>query len=99
MLSERPLSLVAPYSRLKRPLPTESDLGRLRGRSDDVYCTAPSGGGSLPRRDPAVEKTLREMAKARRVLDGRIGHVRARLRIGDRDEPNVEMFNGAYRVR
>lgn len=98
MLTEGPLSLVAPYSRGVRPLPSHDDLRRLRDRSDEVYCTSLSGGG-LPKRDPAVEKTLREMTKARKVLSGRMGHVRVRLRGDDGSQPRIELFNGAYKAR
>lgn len=98
MLTEQPFSLIAPYSRGVRPLPHQDDLGRLRSRSDNVYCTAPHGGRGLPRRDPAVEKTLKEMTKARRVLEGRMGHVRVRLKVGAGHSARVELFNGAYKA-
>ena len=98
LLTDRPISIVTPYSRLAQPLPTPDDLDRLKARSQGVYCTALTGGARLPRRDPAVEKTLREMAKARKVLDGRMGHVRVRLKSGDAAGPRVDLFNGAFKA-
>ena len=98
LLVDRSISIVTPYSRGVRPLPTPEDLSRLKARSQAVYCTALAGGGGLARRDSAVEKTLREMAKSRRVIDGRMGHVRVRLKSNNPDEPRVDLFDGAYKA-
>jgi hypothetical protein len=98
LLVDRSISIVTPYSRGVRPLPTLDDLSRLKARSQEVYCTALAGGGGLPRRDSAVEKTLREMAKSRKVIDGRMGHVRVRLKSSKLGEPRVDLFDGAYKA-
>jgi hypothetical protein len=98
LLEDRSISIVTPYSRGVRPLPSASDLSRLKSRSQGVYCTAIAGGGGLPRRASAVEKTLREMAKSRKVIDGRMGHVRVRLKSGKSGEPRVDLFDGAFKA-
>lgn len=97
MLITSPYAVVAPYSSGIKPLPSPSDLSRLCGRTPNVYCTASPAGWSAPRREPVVERTIKEVARNRRAITGPMGHVRLRA-AANLVEPAiaVELFSGAY---
>jgi hypothetical protein len=97
MLSPNPTSVLTPFLGGKIRLPRSSDLVRLSARTSNLYCTA-AGAGPPPPRDNAVERSLRQMTKDRRVLEGQPGHIRVRWSTSDEAAvPSVEMFHGAYR--
>jgi hypothetical protein len=96
LLSDQPISILTPYS--PSMLPRPADISRLCGRTPHVFLTSDPKRYGLPRRENAVEKTLREMAVKRRALAGRMGHVQLRCdacNVGE--EPVVEVKNGAQR--
>lgn len=95
MLATNPLAVVTPFSSSR--LPGESDLRRLRTRTDSLYCTAERP-ASTPRRDTVVEKMMRREVSERRVIDGLPGHVRVRWSPGNAAPNAVELFHGAYKV-
>lgn len=71
MLTDDPVACVTPFSRGRLPLPTTADLRRLGGRTCRVFC-ARRARGPKPRRKPAtVERTVREVARRRRSINGR----------------------------
>jgi hypothetical protein len=86
---------LTPFRRQK--LPRKADLERLGGRTKELFVTADPEGRKPPRRDPAVDRTLREVAKARSVQAGRMGHVRFRAPLAG-GSFNVTLFDGAYRA-
>lgn len=86
---------LTPFRRQKLPRP--KDLQRLRSRTAELYVTADPEGRKPPRRDAAVDRTIREVAKKRIVLGGRAGHVRFRAPLGG-GACDVALFDGAYRV-
>jgi hypothetical protein len=67
MLTPTPYALVTPFSSGRRFLPAEDDIARLNALTPHAYCTAQPGGVSPRRREPAVERTLREVAPLRRA--------------------------------
>lgn len=81
MLEPRPHAILTTFTRGK-PLPTEADVQRLRGLSGSLHATTPPRGWSPPRRDAAVDRTVKEAVKNRRVLRGQMGHVRLRCKMG-----------------
>ena len=99
LLREKPIAVVTPYSR--SGLPRTTDLDRLCSRTSDVYLTSDASNFGLPRRENAVEKTLREVAVAgsRKAITGQqIGHVRVRCDARELGAvPNVAVFEGAKR--
>lgn len=98
MLVPKPIAVVTPFNGGPKRLPQPSDLARLAGRTDSLYCTS-AGAGKASARDAVVEKTMRLQVKDRRVIEGRAGHVRVRWSLrGKEIKPVVETFNGAYRV-
>jgi len=98
MLTPDPLAVVTPFNAGANRLPLPSDLERLAGRTNNLYCTAP-GPGKVPTRDSVVEKTMRSQLAGRRVIDGQPGHVRTRWSVNvENPQATVEVFHGAYRV-
>ena len=99
LLSERPIAVVTPYT--PSGLPKESDVIRLCSRTPRVLLTSDPREYRLPRRDPVVERTLREtvIRRTRRALTGKMGHVRIRCdarTVGE--EPQIELLNGAKQM-
>ncbi len=94
LLLREPIAMLTPYSPSR--LPTPSDIARLCARTPQVFLTSDPDRYPLPRRDNAVEKTLRSLVVSRRALTGRMGHVRLRCdsRISDQ-EPLISLRNGA----
>jgi hypothetical protein len=96
MLTSDACAILTPFRRQKLPRP--EDLQRLVARSRPLYITADPAGRRLPRRAPAVERTMREVTTSRRLLrSGSAGHVRFRVPVGG-GAPKVSLFDGAYRV-
>jgi hypothetical protein len=63
-----------------------------------VYLTSDPTSYGTPRRDNTVERTVREVALARRSLRGQTGHIRMRCdaRTGDAQHV-IDLKNGARR--
>jgi len=94
MLVSRPIAVMTPYTSSR--LPGMADIDRTRARAGRLLLTSPFSRRALPRRENAVEKTLREIAPKRRALEGGMGHVRVRCSaLDEHDESRVELKNGA----
>jgi beta-lactamase superfamily II metal-dependent hydrolase len=63
-------------------IPTASDVSRIKSLTNNLYATTPPK-GRLPKRDKAVERTLKETVKSRKALLGEIGHIQLRKRNSD----------------
>lgn len=99
MLAEEPVACLTPFSRGRSPLPTTKDLRRLRQRTRHVFCTRPARGPKPHRKPSAVERTIREVAKRRRPMEGPMGHIRVRGSLSDRLPLHVELFGPAFEAR
>ena len=96
MLTDDPVACVTPFSRGRLPLPTTADLRRLAGRTCRVFCTRRAR-GPKPRRKPAtVERTVHEVVRRRRSMEGPLGHIRVRGSLADRSPLRVELFGPAF---
>jgi beta-lactamase superfamily II metal-dependent hydrolase len=97
LLVEHPIAILTPYSPSK--LPTSENIDRLCVRTPEVFLTSNPGHYRIPRRDNAVEKTLRDAVITRRALAGRMGHVRLRCDARNvEEEPIIQLQNGAERA-
>jgi beta-lactamase superfamily II metal-dependent hydrolase len=95
LLDDQPIAVLTPYCRSS--IPTDEDLRRICSKTAKAYITANPSGYASPRRDNAVEKTLREVVVHRRALSGPMGHVRVRLNGLDSSQaPEVTLANGAW---
>jgi len=96
LLVSQPIAVVTAYTPARLPRP--EDVDRLSGRAEQLLLTSNPKGPALPRRDNAVERTLREMAVRRQALIGRMGHVRFRCdAVGAGGASGIELKNGAQR--
>jgi len=71
------VSVLTTYDRGRNPPPTAEDLDRLKTHTPYV-CIAPVPKSGKIKRDPTVERTMREVVKARKVRDGRVAHLQLR---------------------
>ena len=99
MLAEEPIACLTPFSRGRSPLPTTNDLRRLGQRTGHVFCTRPARGPKPRRKPPAVARTIREVAKRRRLMEGPMGHIRVRGSLSDQAPMRVELFGPAFKAR
>lgn len=96
LLSNEPIAIVTPYA--PSLLPKPADVARMCKRTPLVYLTSDPSRYGVPRRDNAVEKTLREVVITRRSLGGPMGHVRIRVDARSTgQEPLIRLENGARR--
>lgn len=94
-----PIALFTQYASGVKPLPSEADIARIKIHTSKMYCTGSPSGTAPIRRDPAVEKTLREFVQTRRTIIGPMGHIRVRIPINASvDKSTFDLFNGAQEL-
>lgn len=94
---DTPILVLTSYSRGKNPRPSRDDLGRLLTHTSDLYCTSiPKR--SVVRRDPGVDRTMREASKKRWSIGKIFGQIRIRG-MGLEDQYSVECIGSALQVR
>jgi hypothetical protein len=97
MVASNPIALLTPFASGVKPLPSDADIERIKRHTSQIYCTGQPSGWHPPRRDSAVERTLREVVRTRRLIHGRMGHVRVRFKAKEGlNDPRIELFDGAY---
>ncbi len=95
LLNPNPIAVLTPFTSGKG-LPQDKDIARLKDRTPYLYCTGELK-AKFPKRDHIVEKTLQK--RKRIAVEGKLGHVRIRWSATDTSaEPNVELFNGAFKA-
>lgn len=77
LLKPKPLSMTTPFSRCD--LPTEDDVTRLKSLSSDLLITRDPRARNLTRRDNMVERELRAIAKQRKSVNDKMGHIQIRV--------------------
>jgi hypothetical protein len=93
LLVDEPFAVLTPYTPSNLPRP--KDINRLCGQTPNVFLTSDPTHYRLPRRENAVEKTLRGIALKRRALEGQMGHVRFRCDARVIGETRYDLINGA----
>ena len=94
LLEMQPLATLTPFRR--RGLPQKSDLARLNGYTENLYCTASQRGQRSKGHLSAVEKITRRVAPDLRRASGPMGHIR--IRVSEGSQPRIETFGPAHRV-
>jgi hypothetical protein len=64
LLIAAPTAILAPFTRGSVTLPHDADVARICGRACALFMTAPPARPSPRRRAPAVERTVREVARS-----------------------------------
>ena len=99
MVSCDAIALLTPFASGVKPLPSTTDINRIRKNVPRIYCTGRPSGWHPPRRPPSVERTIRETVRTHRLIHGRMGHVRVRFRAGEGlNNPRIELFEEAFAV-
>ncbi len=95
MLVKDCIAVVTPFNALRHPLPTPDDQRRILARTSELYITSQPG-GRRARREPDVEKQIRQMTRQLRVLQRPMGHVRVRCK--PRSTPTIYLGGSAFHV-
>lgn len=96
MTTSGPIALLTPFASGKKPLPSQDGIEKIRAHTSQIYCTGRPEGWRPPRRDSTVDKTVREIARTRRVVHGPMGQVRVRVSAQrGLDAPAIELFGEA----
>lgn len=94
---KNPHALLTPYAGGPKPRPADDDIARLRTKTNQIYCTVwpikqtPAG--------RVVDRTMNDVARKRRTIPHRPGHIRLRAPLtGKAHEIVVVCFNNARKV-
>ena len=99
MLTVEPVACLTPFSKGGNPLPTVQDLKRLKHRTAHLYCTCPIRGGKPRRRASAVERTIRQVARQHRAMEGPLGQIRIRASATDVSSSlKINLFGPAFQA-
>jgi len=100
MVSQSPIAVLSPFHRADITLPSVRDVARIVKIAPETYITTREPvPRSRKRRDPAVERTVRETVGKIRLAQPRMGWVR--IRNGGKSNPtnwNVELSAAACRL-
>ena len=95
-----PIALLTPFASSVKPLPSQSDVKRIQRHTSQVFCTGRGIGWHPIRRNSAVERTIRETVRTRRLIHGPMGHVRVRYYPNAKSfTPTIETFKGALLLK
>ena len=96
MLAPNPYAFLTPFNRGSKKLPSKPDVKRIDSLTDNAYSTARLMSGSVRRRSPVVEKTIKETVTKIRIPEPTTGIIRLRSKgstpAGGWD---VDLFRGA----
>lgn len=96
LLIQNPFAVVSPWRRGKGSLPTQDDVNRILASTPNAYVTSRSATGTVPGRDRAVERTIREAGiRLRSAMPPSFAAVRLRHTIGQNSSWAVERFGSA----
>jgi len=99
LLTDQPIACLTPYVRGPKPLPTEEDIARIKDKTSQLYVTFWPINKSPAKRNPAVEKTIREITSNHSATRKQPGHIQVRIPITDnKDETTIRLFNGAKKI-
>lgn len=95
LLSSGPVAVLTTFASGSKPLPTAADIARIKTRVGSLFVTSPPAGWNPPRRETAVEKTIKAVASNRRAIVGAMGHVRVRCQMTAPSTTSVQTFGSA----
>lgn len=87
--SDNPVSVVTSYSKGSTPRPQHSDIDRIKNYTSNLFYTSKEE-LRLPKRESAVERTLRGMVTDRKVLGAKAGHIQIRAYKNDQLTINLQ---------
>lgn len=93
MIEHKPHAVLTPFNLGLTSLPTKRDAERICRRTENAYSTA-----RLPKtikRNPTVERTIKEVTRKFRTISSAMGHVRLRKAADSDDSWNVDLIGDA----
>jgi hypothetical protein len=96
LLNNNVLAILTPFYRLRDPIPKPNDLRRISSRAKEVFISNNPNSKRGNRRSNAVERTMREVTKARRIIGGHFGYIEITFSPSRRFK--VELFGDAEQV-
>ncbi len=97
MLSQNPMSVLTPYNRGIKKLPSNEDIERIRERSDNAFSASSMIFRRGSRQSRTVERTLAEAQITMFRLPDDVGHARFRKSPGDPDW-RVDLYGSSCRL-
>jgi len=98
LAGDETIAILTTYLSGVKPLPTPSDIRRLRQLAAEAYCTTPIKGRRPPKRRGA-DKILNKVARSRMAVSRKAGHIRIRAPFCGGGKMVVDCFDGAGRLR
>ena len=98
LLVEKPIAILTPFAGGRKPLPSQSDIDRIKSKADCLLTTI-GRCTKRPTRRRGVDKTMNEVARTRWAVSKCPGHIRLRVPAqGMLEDMRVEVFSGAQRM-
>ncbi len=96
LLGADPVSVVTPFSRLAQPLPSESDIERIKRCTRNLLCTTWPPSVKPPKRR-GVDKLVETATKTRWAMNRKPGFVRIRIDLSTQtiESPKIQTFGSA----
>jgi len=98
MLTPNPLTIMTPFDRGKKKLPTDSDIKRILSKKGNSYLTA----GNTDRKIKLPNKVDKEMQRfiiKRKIINSNFGHIQLRSAYQtENNDWNIELFGNAYKL-
>lgn len=92
---KNPVAALTSFSSGATPRPTEEDIRRINRRTSEFYLTTDPTHAS-PKRERAVERTIKEIVKGRKLLSKSLGQIQ--IRWADKGTPQVKLAGNAKKV-
>lgn len=73
LLEEQPYALLTPFTRSN--LPRKADVDRILHLTENGFSASQKGSPVPVKRSPAVERTMREVTKSKRIIENRLGAI------------------------
>lgn len=97
LTAKNPCAMLTPFAGGPKPRPADDDINRLRTKTNQIYCTVwpvkQSPAGRI------VDRTMNQVARNRRTIPHRPGHIRLRAPLtGKAHQVVVDLFNNARKI-
>jgi hypothetical protein len=98
LLIPSPIALLTPFVRGKTPRPSETDIQRLKSKTDKLYCTIWPLTTHSPRRR-GVDGIMNHFSRNRRAQKTAPGHIRLRMHFTEKAKLlSCDLFDGAKQL-
>jgi beta-lactamase superfamily II metal-dependent hydrolase len=93
-----PIAILTPFLIGSQRLPSEKDVERICSSTSQAYLTSGARWTQPPKRETAVERTIKPIASERRVRRRSFGQIRVRVATGHPGQCRVDLAGSAHRL-